>query len=384
MKKLLLTGALFLSFACVFAQKSEDSALLKKLVEKQVITQQEADQISKENTPTLSQKVDKVRSAFNTPYMKFGGYGLLMYKYSDVAKVKNDFEPRVVFLNMGGNFTNELSYFVMFELVDPLLHEFYLDWSPIQQAKFRLGQFKVPFSLENQISLTNLETVMYSRTISNLVGMGDDVMKLQNGRNNGGRDIGLQAYGSLVSMSDHNLIEYAAGIFQGSGITSREQNNTKDFAGTLMFQPIKGFKIGGGGYFGQATYSKAGDVDVNNVPISKDHVRNRWTIGSEYKCDRINARAEWIQGNDGGIQKEGVYGMFSYYMIPKKFNAAAKVDYYNNNKKKNSEVMDYTLALNYYFFPQCRFQVNYTYSDYSKAWGSKDSNTVYGQLQIVF
>lgn len=49
MKKLLLSGALLLSAMCVFGQKNDDNALLKKLVDKQVLTQQEADEIAKEN-----------------------------------------------------------------------------------------------------------------------------------------------------------------------------------------------------------------------------------------------------------------------------------------------------------------------------------------------
>lgn len=382
MKKLLLTGVLLVSISCLFAQKTDDSALLKKLVEKKVLTEEEAKEISaetnQESKSTLAESVEKIRSGFNTPYMKFGGYGLFLYKYNDLARVKHDVEPRVVFLNVGGNLTNNLSYFLMAELVNPLLHEFYLDWAPAKELKFRAGQFKVPFSLENQISLTNLETVMYSRTISSLVGMTDDVQKLQSGRNNGGRDVGIQASGSLIPMERNDLIQYAVGVFQGSGIIASEQNNSKDFSGTVMLQPIKGFKIGGGAYFGEATYLNVGET------VAKDHVRNRWAISSEYQSDRFNARAEWIMGNDAGISKEGVYGIASYYFLPKKLNALARVDYFNKNKDFNQEVFDYTVGLNYYFYPQCRFQVNYTYSDYSRAWGDRDSNTVYAQLQIVF
>ena len=73
-----------------------------------------------------------------------------------------------------------------------------------------------------------------------------------------------------------------------------------------------------------------------------------------------------------------------YYFVPKKFNAFAKVDYLNQNRDTSKEVIDYTLGLNYYFYGACRFQVNYTYSDYSKSWGEKNSNVVLGQMQIVF
>ncbi|MDL2215143.1 OprO/OprP family phosphate-selective porin, partial [Dysgonomonas sp. OttesenSCG-928-M03] len=82
--------------------------------------------------------------------------------------------------------------------------------------------------------------------------------------------------------------------------------------------------------------------------------------------------------------REGLYGMAQYYLAPKKFNVAAKVDYYNKDRKLNQEVTDYTVALNYYFFPECRLQLNYTYSDYTNKWGAKNSNNVLAQMQIVF
>lgn len=129
---------------------------------------------------------------------------------------------------------------------------------------------------------------------------------------------------------------------------------------------------------GEATYIKVGETE------GSDHVRNRWYLSTDYKSDRFNARAEWINANDGGIDKEGLYGLASYYITPKKLQALGKVDYYNKNKSINSEAIDYTLGINYYIYNQCRIQLNYTYSDYNSTWGTKDSNTVLAQLQIGF
>lgn len=375
---------LILSFACcsLYAQDSNNE-LLKKLVEKNVLTQEEADEIAKESPAeekklTFEEKVDKVRDAFNTPYMNFGGYGLLMYKYSDVSETKHNLEPRVIFLSLGGKLPGNIGYYALYELVNPRLHEFYLEWTPSKKFNFRIGEMKVPFTLENQLSLTVLETIPYTRSISALVAMGDDVMVLQNGINNTGRDIGAQISGSLIPFGNHDLLEYSLGVFQGSGMNSSDKNNTKDFAGTIMLQPVKGFRIGGGAYFGEATYS------LDEAEPERDHVRNRWTIGADYKSDRLYCRTEWIRGKDGAIQKEGLHGMAQYYLLPEKFNVAGKVDYYSKDRNSDAEVMDYTLALNYFFFPRCRVQLNYTYSDYTKAWDSKNSNNVLAQLQITF
>ncbi|MFV0418033.1 MAG: porin [Dysgonomonas sp.] len=197
-------------------------------------------------------------------------------------------------------------------------------------------------------------------------------------KNNFGRDAGVMISGELLPMATHNLIQYSTGIFQGTGVSTGETNNGKDFAGMLLFQPVRGLRVGGGAYFGQATYLKTGDVSIS------DHVRDRWYVSADYKSDRFYARTEWVHGNDGGVDKEGLYGLGLFYLIPQKLNILGKVDYYNRNKDINSEVIDYTFGLNYYFYPMCRVQLNYTYSDYSNKWNASNSNTVFAQLQIAF
>lgn len=383
---------LFFIWLCTISLvvKSQDSnnALLQKLVEKNILTQSEVDEITKETEkdkittevkqPSVEATLNKVRDVFSTPYLKLGGYGLLTYRYRQFDKSHHDLRPRVVYLTINGKLTETISYGVMFEMVNPALFEYYAEWSPLDQLKFKVGQFKVPFTIENTISTTNLETIYNTRSISNLVGMSDDVLALYNKNTGSGRDIGIQLSGSLLNNGNYNLIEYWAGIFQGTGINMSDANNDKDFAGTLLFQPIKGFRIGGGAYFGEATYKASGEDDI------ADHVRNRWALSSDIKTDRFYARAEWLHGNDAGVKKEGLYGTALYYLIPEKLNVVGKVDYFNKNKDTNSEVMDYTCGVNYYFYPRCRLQLNYTYSDYSKNWDARNTNMVAAQMQIVF
>lgn len=379
MKKLFIISVLLLSFIAINAQDS-DTTLLQKLVEKKVLTQHEADEIMQKNQQSTKNLTtpQKVRDAFNTPYMNFGGYGLLTYKYSDVSNVKNDFKPRVVFVSMNGKLTKTISYMILAEFVDPEIHEFYATWAPSNKFNVKLGQMKVPFTLENQYSLTQLESVYNTRSITSLASMTDDVTKLQNGKNNGGRDIGISISGSLISLKDHDLLEYNMGIFQGAGISSSEKDNHKDFAGQVLLQPIRGLKFGGSVYVGSATYAMPLETEATT------HTRDRWALSGEYKSELFSARAEWIHGNDGGIKKEGLYGTVLCYAIPQKLNFFTKVDYFNKNKENNTEVMDYTIGANYYFYKQCRVQVNYAYSDYSKKWDARNSNNVYAQLQIVF
>lgn len=382
MKKLLFFVILCLSVNLVSAQNTNE--LLDKLVEKNVLTSSEANELKKssatEQKNTLPQAVEKIRNIFNSPYLQIGGNGQIAYTYSDINKVHHDFKAKNLFIIINGKLNDSFRYGFILEMVNPSVQEFWGEWTAAKEFNLKAGQFKSPFTLESQYVPATLETTGYSRTISNLVGYAgtDDVMKLQNGKNNFGRDAGIMASGELVPLSGHNLIQYSAGLFQGTGVSTGAVNNTKDFAGMLLLQPLKGLRAGGGVYFGEATYLKTGDEAV------ADHVRNRWYLSADYKSERFNARAEWINGNDGGIKKEGLYGLGLYYLVPKKLNVLAKVDYYNKNKDTNAEVIDYTLGLNYYFYTQCRVQLNYTYSDYSNKWGAENSNAIAAQLQIAF
>lgn len=382
MKTRLLTVMLFCTFSLVtFSQNSTDN-LLNKLIEKQILTQEEADEIkleSEQDKPTQSgfqSALKKIRTGFDTPYIKFGGYGMLTYQYHEGAKAEHDFRPRVVFLSAEGYITPQLKWYILADFVNPAVHEYYAEWMPSKMANIRAGQFKVPLTLENQLSLTALEMIYNARSVSSLAGMAGDPLQYsdKNSTSKGGRDIGIQLSGSTVDMGSHDLISYTAGLFQGTGVNVVENNNHKDFAGMLLFEPIKGWRIGGSTYFGQSKI----------VTETTSHVRNRWTISSDYDSDKIYARAEYLRGNDGGIDKEGIYGVATYKCLENKLHLSGKVDYYNSNKNFNSEAIDYTAGVSYFFYKKCRMQLNYTYSDYNKKWNQKNSNFVAAQMQIVF
>lgn len=323
---------------------------------------------------------EPVRKLFNSPYLQLGGNGQFMYSYSDVNEIHHDTKAKNLFLSVNGKLNDSFRYGFLLEFVNPSVQEFWGEWTADAAFNLKVGQFKSPFTLESQLVPATLETASYSRTIANLVGYAgsDDVMRLQNGKNNFGRDAGIMASGELIPLASHRLIAYSVGLFQGTGVTTSATNNNRDFAAMLLLKPVKELRVGGGAYFGQATYVKPG------TDLYSDHVRNRWYLSADYKSKRFTARTEWVNGNDAGIKKEGVYALGLYYLIPEKLNILGKIDYYNRNKDVNADVFDYTCGINYYFYPQCRVQLNYTYSDYSKEWGAKNANMVFAQIQVGF
>lgn len=377
MKKIVFMLAL--SAACLTSYgQNQNTDLLDKLVEKNILSESEADELREQSKPAENNKStnvsDKIREAFNTPYMRFSGYSQFLYRYTDVGSVRHNAEPRLLFLAMNGEVVNDIKYYVLAEFVNPMIYEFYAEWTPLKEFNIRAGQMKTPLSMENQLSNSVLETVNSTRSISSLTGMALDVLTPRKSNSSGGRDIGIRVSGDLFN----SKLEYVVGMYQGAGINTSENNNSKDFSSSLYLKPIGGLKLGGSVYFGEACYS------IDNVDPVKSHVRNRWILSSEYNSDRFHARAEWLNGNDGGIKKEGLYGTAYWYFVPKKWNILGLIDCYNQNKDLDRKVVDYTAGVNYYFYKSCRFQLNYTYSDYSEEWGANNSNTVLGQLQFVF
>lgn len=252
MKKELLIIVIFFALANIMQAQNTDESLLNKLVDKNILTQAEADEIKNESTHKIS--VDKVRNVFNSPYMQFSGNGQLMYRYSDVDRIHHDFKPKNLFISVNGKLNDSFRYGFLLEFTNPSVQEFWGEWTAAKELNFKVGQFKSPFTLESQYVPATLETAAYSRTISNLVGYAgdDDVLKKQNNKNNFGRDAGIMLSGELFPMSNHRLLQYSAGLFQGTGVTTAETNNNKDFAGMLLFQPVKGFRIGGGCLYGRS------------------------------------------------------------------------------------------------------------------------------------
>jgi len=88
-----------------------------------------------------------------------------------------------------------------------------------KELRIRGGQFKVPFSFEELTSSRFIDFVERS-VVNNLVPA---------------RDVGAMAHGSLFG----GMLEYGAGIFNGTGQNTFETNDSKDFAGRLLVRPFQ-------------------------------------------------------------------------------------------------------------------------------------------------
>ena len=319
--------------------------------------------------------LQKIKTAFNySDVFNLFGYGQALYQASDNNEINNEMKVNRVILFATGNLNPKISYMVMYDFgPNAKMHELYGEYTPTDAISARFGQFKIPFTIENPMSPTRWEGIYGSLSVNALAGVSTDVIGAK-----AGRDMGLQLSGKLLKKNDFHQIEYAAGLFNGTGINTSENNNHKDFIGTLIYQPVRGLKLAYSGYSGKAPYltqDKQGAYDFKN------HVRNRWSVGGEYTDSQWYARSEYLCGNDGGINRDGFYFVGMWKPLPDKLEIFGKYDYYNPDKDcKTTKMYEYTAGINYYFGYLSRIQLNYIRSDFN----DKINNTIATQLQLFF
>ncbi len=138
----------------------------------------------------------------------------------------------------------------------PVLIDAQIEFMFIEAASLRIGQFKVPFSLEMATSSGDLDTISRSQTINKLSPAFDI--------GGGGRDVGAVVFGKAA------FLEYALGLFNGSGANKADTNDAKDLAGRLVVRPA-GFLSLGASFYDGSYAASAGAASV---------VRDRFGFGS--------------------------------------------------------------------------------------------------------
>ncbi|MBK5719891.1 hypothetical protein JGH11_03305 [Dysgonomonas sp. Marseille-P4677] len=308
---------------------------------------------------------------------KISGYGQILYEYSDSREVKHDLSLRNAFISIDGEINQSFKYRLLTDLSNQMLHEFWGEYSFLPQAKLKIGQFSVPVTVENQLTLDNLETIYYSRVVTNFIGGGEDLLFLQNGKNNYGKDIGIQLSGILIKHLNRNLLEYSVGLFQGTGITTKENNNTKDFAGSLYIKPLEQIQLVAGMYIGKANYEEFASNEI------KEHVRNRYVLSGIFQSKRVTFRSEWIKAKDGSYDKSGIYALATYQISPNRLTLLGEVSYLKLQHGEKST--DFIIGLNFRPYKYCRIQLGYQNSIREfKAMPSKSKNRLNLQTQISF
>lgn len=143
--------------------------------------------------------------------------------HDETPGVHGAFKGRRAELRLSGDIlTEKVSYALM---IDPFLtgnitKDAFINSSHVPYADIQLGQFKFPQSLEGRWSSADLDFI--ERAV--VTGTFGDK-----------RDVGVQVGSTKIKLRDFRL-EYAVGVFNGSGQSTPENNDNRDFAGRLGTQ----------------------------------------------------------------------------------------------------------------------------------------------------
>lgn len=265
-------------------QDGYDHSLQNYITEK--ITQYQDKQNEK---PQEGKKKWKIADYVTVP--KFGGYIVGTYKYnSQEGKNGGDgFGLRYLRLYLDGTVLKDFKYRVQMNVSgEPgskngaRVIDAFISWQKWAPLGIKLGEYKRCFTFENPMNPWDIASGDYTQLTKHLTGMGGDLY--QGAANSGGRDLGVQIYGDAfkVGKTQHYLLHYQAGIYNGQGINTSDKDKEKDYIATVQLQPLKGLYVGVFGWSGsffdgaQSNYFK------------------RWAAGVSYE-GLFSARAEYAR-----------------------------------------------------------------------------------------
>jgi phosphate-selective porin OprO/OprP len=379
-KKILLLVITIFTIGIAKAQSSDD--ILNLLIQKGLVKQNDADSIRadyafKQQEVKEKQKLFNVLSSRN---INIGGAIQVRYQSLQEPGKADGFDIRRARFDIKGNFSPEWEYRLQTDFaINTKIIDAYFVYKPFDYLKITGGQFLIPNSLESTTSDSALETIDRAQ-ISGLTGRNKDALGDQNGR-----DIGLQASGSLFkTTSNRYLLDYYLAYFDGQGINiAADKNESKDIAARIVAHPYEFLDFG-------ISYSNGHD-SWSTPAKNQDQIRIGADISVNY--NDFSLRAEYLQAQQGtyivngvnrDLLKDGWYAQVGYFVLPKKLQFVAKYDTFDptKNNPKNDITSFYTLGANLYPNSFVKFQVNYKHK--SEQGFSINKDEIIAQLQLKF
>ena len=223
---------------------------------------------------------DKVLAALP----KISGYVQTGYEWSDNSST---FFIKRVRLNLAGAIAPKLDYRVQIEFASPKIVDAYLCYKPFDELNVQLGEYKLPFSIENTDYVPlRYEFIEYPLSLRKLMGFNDLC-----GLSATGRDMGAQLFGGFFKRDGYSILNYNFGVFNGEGLNVKDKNKSKDIVARLTVKPVAGLQFAGSYYWGE---------------YGEDYLKRiRYGAGACYDYGRLVLRGEYICGTTGGLDSEG-------------------------------------------------------------------------------
>jgi Phosphate-selective porin len=321
-------------------------------------------------------------------YLKVGGWfdAQYAYEYYDAENQSSVFQIRRARLDIKGSPSKWVDYRLQADFApNPRLIDAFVKVNFCKQVQLQIGQFKIPFSLENKLSPLDLELMENAQVVSALSGY-KDVTGISSYSN--GREIGAMLTGTLASAEVCGeripILQYGVGIFGGNGINVKTDNLAKDVSARVEFSPfVKGLTLSASGYWGKY------DMLHDGVTTHTDGARTRYAGGLQYTDRQWVLRGEYLWGKTDfaavdpltddyvpiPTRTQGFYVTAGYWFrfgwgdnskIEQKLRPLLRFDYYEKDKTANTNSIYYSTGVEWWPEKHLRTQLAYTLKQHPK------------------
>jgi hypothetical protein len=204
--------------------------LLQRLEEKGIITAEERQELAKQED-TTTRHGDKSLT-WTTDDGRFStqlyGYGQIRYTFDEkddgAGDNRSNFSVRRARVGLRGYaFTPQLKYQLYLNIysgneADVSLFDWFVDYVPMKQFGVKVGQYKIPYASQWNISATSLQFVERTTVDANF---------------RFDRDTGLTLHGNIVPM-----LAYDAGVYNGEGKNRNNSDTNHLWVGRLRLEPL--------------------------------------------------------------------------------------------------------------------------------------------------
>jgi len=258
------------------AAEAPEATMVAQAQEAADDAEQERSRTVYDEAPDLIQSVDQVT---------FGGFvQMALNNFIGDHPTVGEYEIPRARLDVRGAAAEGFSYRIFWDLnrAGATLEDAWLEYSPLLIARSRVGQLKVPFSLE---ALNSARWIRFSERAMGPLNLAPF------------RDVGFNVFGRALD----GRLEYAAGIFNGSFAKGAANAGTEK-AVRVSWQAARllGLPVSQGVHLGAAFTHR----DVNGSLAAVDYETSSHTTFFRYRQDtrqsgslrRLGLELEWIQG----------------------------------------------------------------------------------------
>ncbi len=286
--------------------------------------------------------------------------GWTQVQYVDWKTGMDSFSVRRSRLTLSGDIMKNMHYKIQMDIAKtPTLLDASVDYEFSKAVQLRVGQFMVPFSLENVTGTSDIDMINRSQPEEKLVPGRDNSAQ--------GRDVGVSVFGT------YSVVDYTAAILNGAGINKADTNSHKDLAGRVVFRPIDHLAVGGSVYLGKQSAAA-------EAPLVK---RDKAGLELALVYPRASLKAEYYFAKDDTISRDGWYVQGGYFVLPKKVQVLLKADALDMNRDLDGDRINrYSAGVNWFIAGRTKLQVNYEI--YDGELEKNDNHAILAQFQVAF